>query len=91
MSSHTEKLLELELELRSLRQLRDEMESLRGTLDTVRTRLSALEQGGRGGSGSAHTLGQYRIRSSAVLCSGSRSRADGGFMLFSPQPPWRRS
>uniref|UniRef100_H2MYY6 TNF receptor-associated factor n=1 Tax=Oryzias latipes TaxID=8090 RepID=H2MYY6_ORYLA len=47
MSSHTEKLLELELELRSLRQLRDEMESLRGTLDTVRTRLSALEQGGR--------------------------------------------
>ncbi|XP_024120709.1 TNF receptor-associated factor 3 [Oryzias melastigma] len=56
MSSHTEKLLEVELELRSLRQLRDEMENLRGTLDTVRTRLSALEQGGRSGSGSAHTL-----------------------------------
>uniref|UniRef100_A0A669DH48 TNF receptor-associated factor n=1 Tax=Oreochromis niloticus TaxID=8128 RepID=A0A669DH48_ORENI len=57
MSSHSEKLLEVELELHSLRLLRDEMESLRGTLESVRTRLAALEQGGRGGSGSTtHTL-----------------------------------
>ncbi|XP_061600411.1 TNF receptor-associated factor 3 isoform X3 [Cololabis saira] len=56
MSSHSEKLMELELELRSLRMLRDEMESLRGTLENVRTRLSALEQGGRSGSGATHTL-----------------------------------
>lgn len=58
MSSHSEKLLEVELELHSLRLLRDEVESLRGTLESVRTRLAALEQGGRGGSGSTtHTLG----------------------------------
>uniref|UniRef100_A0A674MTH6 TNF receptor-associated factor n=1 Tax=Takifugu rubripes TaxID=31033 RepID=A0A674MTH6_TAKRU len=56
MSSHSEKLLELELELRSLRGLRDEVENLRGTLESVRTRLNALEQGGRSGSGSTHTL-----------------------------------
>lgn len=59
MSSHSEKLLAVELELRSLHVLRDEMETLRGTLDNVRTRLNALEQGGRSGSGSTtHTLGQ---------------------------------
>lgn len=59
MSSHSEKLLEVELELRSLRVLRDEVENLRGTLENVRTRLNALEQGGRGGTGSTtHTLGQ---------------------------------
>uniref|UniRef100_A0AAQ5XGY8 TNF receptor-associated factor n=1 Tax=Amphiprion ocellaris TaxID=80972 RepID=A0AAQ5XGY8_AMPOC len=47
----------VELELRSLRLLRDEVENLRGTLENVRTRLSALEQGGRSGSGSTtHTL-----------------------------------
>ncbi|XP_013877582.1 TNF receptor-associated factor 3 isoform X3 [Austrofundulus limnaeus] len=56
MSSHSEKLLELELELRSLRALRDEVESLRGALDGVRTRLGTLEQGGRCGTGSTHTL-----------------------------------
>lgn len=59
MSSHSEKLLEVELELRSLRMLRDEVENLRGTLENVRTRLNALEQGGRSGTGSTtHTLGQ---------------------------------
>lgn len=59
MSSHSEKLLEVELELRSLRLLRDEVETLRGTLENVRTRLNALEQGGRSGTGSTtHTLGQ---------------------------------
>uniref|UniRef100_A0A671YP01 TNF receptor-associated factor n=1 Tax=Sparus aurata TaxID=8175 RepID=A0A671YP01_SPAAU len=57
MSSHSEKLLEVELELRSLRLLRDEVETLRGTLENVRTRLNALEQGGRSGTGSTtHTL-----------------------------------
>ncbi|XP_068616354.1 TNF receptor-associated factor 3, partial [Brachionichthys hirsutus] len=57
MSSHSEKLLEVELELRSLRALRDEVENVRGTLDNVRTRLNALEQGGRSSSGSTtHTL-----------------------------------
>ncbi|XP_053700477.1 TNF receptor-associated factor 3 isoform X1 [Synchiropus splendidus] len=57
MSSHSEKLLEVELELRSLRLLREEVESLRGTLENVRTRLSALEQGGRNATGSTtHTL-----------------------------------
>lgn len=59
MSSHSEKLLAVELELRSLHVLRDEMENLRGTLDNVRTRLNALEQGGRSGSGATtQTLGQ---------------------------------
>lgn len=57
MSSQSEKLLELELELRSLRGLRDEVETLRGTVENVRTRLATLEQGGRSGSGSTHTLG----------------------------------
>lgn len=59
MSSRTEKLMEVEQELRSLRVLRDEVENLKGTLENVRTRLSALEQGGRNGTGSTtHTLGQ---------------------------------
>lgn len=63
MSSHSEKLLEVELELRSLRVLRDEVENLRGTLENVRTRLNALEQGGRSGTGSTtHTLGQNTHR-----------------------------
>ena len=57
MSSQSEKLLEVELELRSRAVLRDEVESLRGALDNVRTRLSSLE-GGRTATGtSAHTLG----------------------------------
>ncbi|XP_028994778.1 TNF receptor-associated factor 3 isoform X2 [Betta splendens] len=57
MSSHSEKLMEVELEVRALRQFRDEVENLRGTLENVRTRLNALEQGGRSGTGSAtHTL-----------------------------------
>ncbi|KAM3838100.1 TNF receptor-associated factor 3 [Diretmus argenteus] len=57
MSSHSEKLMEVELELRSLRLVRDEVENLRGTLENVRTRLTALEQGGRTGTSTAtHTL-----------------------------------
>lgn len=58
MSSHSEKLLELELELRSVRGLRDEVENLRGTLESVRARVNTLEQGGRSGGGSTHTLGE---------------------------------
>lgn len=86
MSSHSEKLLELELELRSLRGLRDEVESLRGTLEGVRTRLSGVEQGGRGGSGSTHTLGEEAARwlqMFASCCSTTDHR-----MLFL-QLPWK--
>ncbi|KAM4625360.1 TNF receptor-associated factor 3 isoform 2-T2 [Polymixia lowei] len=54
MSSHSEKLLEVELELRSVRLVREEVENLRGALENLRTRLSALE-GGRTGTGT-HTL-----------------------------------
>ncbi|XP_054913055.1 TNF receptor-associated factor 3 [Poeciliopsis prolifica] len=56
MSSHSETLMALEMELGSLRRLREEVETLRGTVDNVRTRLATLEQGGRSGSGSTHTF-----------------------------------
>ncbi|XP_061553399.1 TNF receptor-associated factor 3 isoform X1 [Phycodurus eques] len=51
MSAHSEKLLEAELELRSLASLRDELDKVRLSLDAVRARLGALEQGGRSGTG----------------------------------------
>ncbi|XP_077420823.1 TNF receptor-associated factor 3 [Vanacampus margaritifer] len=51
MSAHSEKLLEVELELRSLASLRDELDKVRASLDAVRTRLGALEQGGRAAAG----------------------------------------
>ncbi|XP_061699550.1 TNF receptor-associated factor 3 [Syngnathoides biaculeatus] len=51
MSAHSEKLLEAELELRSLASLRDELDKVRLSLDAVRGRLGALEQGGRSGAG----------------------------------------
>ncbi|XP_061750863.1 TNF receptor-associated factor 3 isoform X2 [Nerophis ophidion] len=51
MSSHSEKLLEVELELRSLTLLREELDKLRLSLDSVRSRLCVLEQGGRSGGG----------------------------------------
>lgn len=71
MSTHSEKLLEVELELRSLRVLREEVDNLRGTLDNVRTRLNVLEQGGRSGSGATtHTLGKYS--NTTTLFDGSR-------------------
>lgn len=76
MSSHSEKLLELELELRSLRGLRDEVENLRGTLESVRTRLNTLEQGGRSGPGSTHTLGQNTHINMLQMVGSSRSRSD---------------
>uniref|UniRef100_A0A8C7G395 TNF receptor-associated factor n=1 Tax=Oncorhynchus kisutch TaxID=8019 RepID=A0A8C7G395_ONCKI len=56
MSSHSEKLLEMELELRSLRSVREEVETLRGTVESIRSRVATLE-GGRGGANPAtHTL-----------------------------------
>ncbi|XP_028294687.1 TNF receptor-associated factor 3 isoform X2 [Gouania willdenowi] len=55
MSSHSEKLLDVELELRTLRQLREDTENLRGTLDNLRLRLSAVEQQG-GRSNTTHTV-----------------------------------
>ncbi|XP_051942102.1 TNF receptor-associated factor 3 [Hippocampus zosterae] len=51
MSAHSEKLLEVELELRALASLRDELEKVRLSLDAVRSRLGALEQGGRSAAG----------------------------------------
>lgn len=59
LSSHSEKLLDVELELRPLRLLRDELENLKGTLENLRSRVSSLEGAGRGSSGTtSHTLGQ---------------------------------
>lgn len=58
MSSHTEKLHEVEIELRTLRTVRDEVETLRASLETIRTRVNSLELA-RGTAGSGpHTLGQ---------------------------------
>lgn len=57
LSSHSEKLLDVELELRPLRLLRDELENLKGTLENLRSRVSSLEGTGRGSSGTtSHTL-----------------------------------
>lgn len=89
MSSHSEKLLELELELRSLRGLRDEVENLRGTMESVRTRLNTLEQGGRSGTGSTHTLGQSaRAENSASwrLFVGQQLTVE---LLCFRQHPWK--
>lgn len=83
MSSHSEKLLELELELRSLRGLRDEVENLRGTLESVRTRLTTLEQGGRGGSGSTHTLGESARTHAHSCCRCLPAPAARGLILES--------
>ncbi|KAJ8333337.1 hypothetical protein SKAU_G00422330 [Synaphobranchus kaupii] len=47
LSSHSEKLMELEMELRSLRSVREDVETLRGVVESIRTRITALE-GGRG-------------------------------------------
>ncbi|XP_056445897.1 TNF receptor-associated factor 3 [Gadus chalcogrammus] len=48
MSSQSEKLLEVELELRVLRLLREEVGELRGALENLRAGLALLEQGARG-------------------------------------------
>lgn len=88
MSSHSEKLLELELELRSLRGLRDEVENLRGTLESVRTRLNTLEQGGRSGGGSTHTLGQNPHAKALSTSGGCLSTTDDRIIVFL-QLPWK--
>lgn len=54
LSGHSEKLLELEMELRSLRSLREDVENIRTSLETLRTRINALEQSRSGTTG--HTL-----------------------------------
>ncbi|XP_019733408.1 TNF receptor-associated factor 3 isoform X5 [Hippocampus comes] len=51
MSAHSEKLLEIELGLRALASLPEELEKVRLSLDAVRSRLGALEQGGRSAAG----------------------------------------
>lgn len=54
LSSHSETLLQTELELRSLRSLREDLENLRAALENLRTRISAVEAGPR--ASHAHTL-----------------------------------
>ncbi|KAK0149123.1 TNF receptor-associated factor 3 [Merluccius polli] len=53
MSSQSEKLLEVELELRVLRLLREEVGELRGALENLRASLALLEQGARGPAATA--------------------------------------
>lgn len=60
MSTHSEKLLEVEMELRELRPLRalrEEVEALRGSVESMRTMVSSLDSG-RVGSSSGPALGQ---------------------------------
>ncbi|XP_028822582.1 TNF receptor-associated factor 3 [Denticeps clupeoides] len=62
MSSHSEKLLEVEMELRTLRTVREEVDTLRASLETLRTRMAGLELN-RGTSGSGpHTLGSMETQ-----------------------------
>ncbi|XP_067099071.1 TNF receptor-associated factor 3 isoform X1 [Osmerus mordax] len=58
MSSHSEKLLEVELELRTLRGVREEVEALRNSVESIRTRLSLLDGGRAGTSSGTLALGQ---------------------------------
>lgn len=61
MSAHSEKLLEVEMELRELRPLRamrDEVEALRGSVESMRTVVSSLDSGRVGSSSGSHTLGK---------------------------------
>lgn len=82
LSSHSEKLMDVELELRPMRLLRDELENLKGTLENLRSRVSSLEGAGRGSSGTtSHTLGQYRgegRRRALFLLRGRFSACIGG-------------
>ncbi|CAM4645485.1 hypothetical protein PO909_011825 [Leuciscus waleckii] len=60
MSAHSEKLLEVEMELRELRPLRamrDEVEALRGSVESMRSVVSSLDSGRVGSSSGSHTLG----------------------------------
>ncbi|XP_006632233.3 TNF receptor-associated factor 3 isoform X1 [Lepisosteus oculatus] len=56
-SSHSEKLLEMEMEVRSMRMAREEMETLRGTMEAIRSRVTLLEGGRVVPSTGTHTLG----------------------------------
>ncbi|XP_062379279.1 TNF receptor-associated factor 3 isoform X1 [Sardina pilchardus] len=62
MSSQTEKLLEVEIEMRTLRAVRDEVETLRTSFETIRNRVNSLELArGTAGSGT-HTLGSLETQ-----------------------------
>lgn len=63
MSSHSEKLLEFELELRTVRKVVEEVESLRATVESIRTRVNALEVArGTGTGATTHTLGSLETQ-----------------------------
>ncbi|XP_048830112.1 TNF receptor-associated factor 3 isoform X2 [Brienomyrus brachyistius] len=57
MSSHSEKVLEIELDLNSLRLVQDEVETLRSTVENIRSRVNALETGRGGPSTGTQLLG----------------------------------
>lgn len=64
MSTHSEKLLEVEMELRELRPLRalrEEVDALRGSVESMRSIISSLDSG-RVGSSSGPALGSFEQR-----------------------------
>lgn len=73
MSTHSEKLLEVEMELRELRPLRamrEEVEALRGSVENMRSIVSSLDSGRVGSSSGSHTLGKkmsYFIYNSIII------------------------
>lgn len=49
----------MEMELRLLRQAKDEVETLKSTVESIRSRVAVLEGSGRGGGGAGtHALGK---------------------------------
>lgn len=61
MSAHSEKLLEVEMELRELRPLRairEEVEALRGSVENMRSVVSSLDSSRVGSGSGSHTLGK---------------------------------
>ncbi|XP_030636485.1 TNF receptor-associated factor 3 [Chanos chanos] len=65
MSSHSEKLLSVEMELRDLRPLRgvrEEMDTLRATVESVRARVETLELGRGVSNTGTHTLGSLETQ-----------------------------
>lgn len=67
MSSHSEKLLEVELELRTLRGVREEVEALRSSVESIRSRLSLLDGGRAGTSSGTLALGQLGTDTHAYI------------------------
>ncbi|KAK1160712.1 TNF receptor-associated factor 3-like isoform X1 [Acipenser oxyrinchus oxyrinchus] len=58
LGSHSEKVMEMEMELRLLRQAKDDVETLKSTVESIRSRVAVLEGSGRGGGGAGtHALG----------------------------------